>query len=209
MPTPPESRLVCASPVGPLTLVARDGALRAVLFPTADGRPAAGFNAAATPPAGNRDADLLAAAAGQLAEYFDGARRRFELPLDLVGSPFQRRVWAALREIPYGETVSYGELARRIGAPGEAREIGGAVGRTPTPIVVPCHRVIGADGSLVGYGGGLPRKRTLLDLEQGVLPLAPAGSEDAWLPTATPTSRPFAATTAPRAPSATPAGSRP
>jgi len=177
MPTPPESRLVCASPVGPLTLVEREGCLVAVHF-------------GADVPATEAPTDLLAEASRQLTGYFDGARRRFELPLNLAGSTFQRRVWAALRTIPYGETVSYGELARQVGAPGEAREVGGAVGRTPTPIVVPCHRVIGADGSLVGYGGGLPRKRALLDLEQGVLPLAVAGTEEAWAPRTPAGSRP-------------------
>ncbi|MET0557252.1 MAG: methylated-DNA--[protein]-cysteine S-methyltransferase [Solirubrobacterales bacterium] len=206
----PESSRIFASPVGPLTLVARGGALRAVLFPRDGGRPVA----AAGPPSPRSDAasdpdeELLVEAARQLAEHFDGDRRRFELPLALAGTPFQRRVWAELRTIPYGETVSYGELARRIGAPGEAREVGSAVGRTPTPIVVPCHRVIGADGALVGYGGGLPRKRALLDLELGVLPLGPVGNEGPWPPTETPTSTPSAATTPPRAPSRTPAGSR-
>jgi methylated-DNA-[protein]-cysteine S-methyltransferase len=185
--SPSESRSVFDSPVGPLTLVVGAGALRAVLFPNERGP------RAAAQPIGSssaRDADLLAEVARQLTEYFDGARRRFELPLDLAGSTFQRRVWAALRTIPYGETVSYGELARQIGAPGEAREVGGAVGRTPTPIAIPCHRVIGADGSLVGYGGGLPRKRALLDLEQGVLPLAVAGTEESWAPRTPAGSRP-------------------
>jgi methylated-DNA-[protein]-cysteine S-methyltransferase len=193
------------SPVGGLTLVERGGRLRGVRF--AD---EAGSRLRTDPGAGA--SDLLAEAERQLERYFAGEPHRFELPLDLIGTPFQRRVWAELRTIPYGETVSYGELARRIGSPGEAREVGGAVGRTPTPIVVPCHRVIGADGSLVGYGGGLERKRALLDLEQGVLPLLSAGSEETWLPTATktqtPTSLPSAATTAPRVPSGIPAGSR-
>jgi len=177
-----ELRSVFASPVGPLTLIERDGALRAVLFPAEGGRPVG--DAATEPAAPNpeRGDDLLAEASRQLTEYFAGERRRFDLPLDLRGTPFQRRVWEELRTIPYGETVSYGELARRIGKPGEAREVGSAVGRTPTPIVVPCHRVIGADGALVGYGGGLPRKRALLDLEQGVLPLAAAGTEEEWIP---------------------------
>jgi methylated-DNA-[protein]-cysteine S-methyltransferase len=100
-----------------------------------------------------------------LDEYFRGHRIRFELTLELTGTPFQQRVWEALREIPYGATVSYAELAGTIGRPDRVRAVGGAVGRTPVPIIVPCHRVIGSDGSLTGYGGGLHRKRALLDLE--------------------------------------------
>jgi methylated-DNA-[protein]-cysteine S-methyltransferase len=101
----------------------------------------------------------------QLAEYFDGRRRDFDLPLALDGPPFQRQAWNALREIPYGETVSYGEQARRIGHPDAARAVGAANGQNPIAVIVPCHRVIGADGTLTGYGGGLARKRLLLDLE--------------------------------------------
>ncbi|MFN3763308.1 MAG: methylated-DNA--[protein]-cysteine S-methyltransferase, partial [Anaerolineae bacterium] len=92
----------------------------------------------------------------------------FDLPLDLRGTPFQRRVWEELRRVPYGQTVAYGELARRVGRPGAARAVGRAVGANPVPIIVPCHRVVGADGSLVGYGGGLEIKAALLRLE-GVL----------------------------------------
>ncbi|HZU40850.1 MAG TPA: methylated-DNA--[protein]-cysteine S-methyltransferase [Solirubrobacteraceae bacterium] len=110
----------------------------------------------------------------QLGEYFAGRRREFSLELAPAGSEFELRVWAALREIPYGETASYGEIARRVGAPGAARAVGLANGRNPIAVIVPCHRVIGADGSLTGYGGGLERKRLLLDLEAGVLPLAVA-----------------------------------
>jgi methylated-DNA-[protein]-cysteine S-methyltransferase len=108
----------------------------------------------------------------ELAEYFGGARRSFEIPLALAGTPFELEVWRALREIPYGETISYGELARRIGEPGGARAVGVANGRNPIAVIVPCHRVIGSNGALTGYGGGLERKRLLLDLEAGVLPLA-------------------------------------
>lgn len=104
-------------------------------------------------------------AIGQLGEYFAGERRRFELPLAPRGTEFQRRVWRALTEIPYGKTVSYGELARRIGNPSAPRAVGLANGANPLPIIVPCHRVIGADGSLTGFGGGLPIKRKLLALE--------------------------------------------
>ena len=103
----------------------------------------------------------------QLLQYFEGERRDFDLPLAPAGTAFQRRVWDELRRIPYGETVSYGELARRIGRPTASRAVGAANGRNPLAIVVPCHRVIGADGTLVGYGGGLPVKETLLAHERG------------------------------------------
>jgi methylated-DNA-[protein]-cysteine S-methyltransferase len=104
----------------------------------------------------------------QLREYFAGERTTFDdLPLTLDGAQFERRVWRALQDIPYGETVSYGEIARRVGQPGAARAVGLANGRNPIAVIVPCHRVIGANGTLVGYGGGLERKRLLLELEQG------------------------------------------
>ena len=145
------------SPVGVLTLVGTDSHLTALQFP---GR-------LTTLPQGNLSA--LAPAIAQLDEYFAGERRMFELDLQLKGTEFQLRIWAALREIPYGETTSYGVLARKLseesGESFDARGVGGAVGSTPVPIIVPCHRVIGADGSLTGYGGGLPRKRALLDFE--------------------------------------------
>jgi methylated-DNA-[protein]-cysteine S-methyltransferase len=114
----------------------------------------------------------------QLGEYFAGQRRDFEVPLALEGSPFQRRVWRALQGIGYGETISYGELARRIGVPSASRAVGVANGHNPVSIIVPCHRVIGADGSLTGYGGGLERKRWLLELEAGVLSLGSAQSDE-------------------------------
>jgi methylated-DNA-[protein]-cysteine S-methyltransferase len=103
----------------------------------------------------------------QLEEYFAGARTSFDVPLAAEGAPFEREVWHALEEIPYGETVSYGEIARRVGQPTAARAVGTANGRNPIAVIVPCHRVIGADGSLTGYGGGLERKRLLLELERG------------------------------------------
>ena len=101
----------------------------------------------------------------QLGDYFAGRLTRFEVPLQLEGTPFQREVWQGLRDIPYGETVSYGELARRIGRPSAVRAVGLANGRNPISVIVPCHRVIGADGTLTGYGGGIERKRLLLELE--------------------------------------------
>jgi methylated-DNA-[protein]-cysteine S-methyltransferase len=119
-----------------------------------------------------RDDDAFAAVREQLAEYFAGERQTFDVPLAMEGTEFQRAVWSALREIPYGETTSYGELARRLGRPEASRAVGAANGSNPIAVIVPCHRVIGADGSLTGFGGGLERKRTLLDLERGVLTLA-------------------------------------
>jgi len=103
----------------------------------------------------------------QLEEYFTGERTTFDVKLAAEGAPFEREVWHALEEIPYGETVSYGEIARRVGQPTAARAVGTANGRNPIAVIVPCHRVIGADGSLTGYGGGLERKRLLLELERG------------------------------------------
>ena len=146
---------VFESPLGPLTLVAAGGRLRRLMFPEG------GRGLAAT----SRRPSELAATCGQLEEYFAGERERFELPLEPLGSEAQLRVWQRLRQVPYGTTISYGELAAEVGRPGEAREIGTVVGQTPLPILIPCHRVVGADGSLTGYGGGLPRKRALLDLE--------------------------------------------
>jgi len=147
------------SPVGVLTLRATARGLASIAF-----HPHA---------RGGGDPEVIAATERQLDEYFAGERRTFDLPLDLAGSEFEQAVWAQLRRIPYGETVSYGELARRAGRPDVVRAVAAAVGRTPVPIVVPCHRVIGADGSLTGYGGGLPRKRALLDLEAGRYTLFP------------------------------------
>ena len=109
---------------------------------------------------------LLATAAAQLDEYFAGRRRAFDLPLRLRGTPFQQRVWQTLLDIPYGDTVSYKDVAAHAGRPGAARAAGAAVGRNPIAVIVPCHRVVGADGSLTGYAGGLPAKRALLRLER-------------------------------------------
>jgi methylated-DNA-[protein]-cysteine S-methyltransferase len=104
----------------------------------------------------------------QLGEYYEGKRKTFELPLAPRGTAFQRRVWDEIARVPYGETITYGELARRAGAPGHARAAGAATGRNPVGVVIPCHRIVGADGSLTGYAGGLERKRELLEIE-GVL----------------------------------------
>ena len=119
-------------------------------------------------PAGERDDDRAEKVFVQLAEYFAGERTDFDISMRAAGTPFQREVWRALCDIPYGETISYGELARRVGRPGSSRAVGAANGRNPISIVVPCHRVIGANGTLTGYGGGLERKSWLLDHERRV-----------------------------------------
>jgi methylated-DNA-[protein]-cysteine S-methyltransferase len=118
-----------------------------------------------------RSAAPFATVLRQLEEYFAGDRTTFDVNLETSGTAFQRRVWSALQEIPYGETISYGEIARRIGIPSASRAVGTANGLNPIAVIVPCHRVIGADGTLTGYGGGLERKRFLLDLEAGMLAL--------------------------------------
>lgn len=151
---------IYASPFGPLTLVGGAGGLRNLYFPGRAPRLKEHEHAP----------EFFTDAARQLEEYFAGDRQRFDLPLDLRGTTFQRRVWRALERLPYGETTTYGALARELGAegPGTAPEpqvVGWAIGRTPTPIVVPCHRVVAADGALTGYLGGLRRKQALLEFE--------------------------------------------
>jgi methylated-DNA-[protein]-cysteine S-methyltransferase len=146
------------SPVGPLLLAASGRGLRLVHFCSSarSWRP---------PPDWRQQSPPLQPAIAQLQEYFAGTRRVFDLPLDMRGTSFQRAVWQALQQIPYGATTSYGLLARQLGRPEAARAVGLANGANPLPIVVPCHRVIGADGGLTGFGGGLPIKRALLQLE--------------------------------------------
>lgn len=148
------------SPVGELTVVAEGGSLVGVYF--ADPRHGPGELGRSAP------ADpTLRRVCRELRGYFVGSCTRFDIPVVFpAGSPFQRQVWRALQDIPYGETVSYGELAARLGRPAAARAVGGAVGRNPVSVVVPCHRVVGATGALTGFGGGLDRKQTLLDVEQ-------------------------------------------
>ncbi len=159
------SHAVIDSPIGPLTLVASDGTLAGLYMAVARHGP----DAAALGAQASADSEpVLAATASQLRDYFAGDLTTFDLPLSLAGTEFQRAVWAALRAIPYGVTISYGELARRIGLPSASRAVGLANGKNPVSIVVPCHRVVGADGSLTGYGGGIERKRFLLALEQRV-----------------------------------------
>jgi methylated-DNA-[protein]-cysteine S-methyltransferase len=159
------------SPVGPLTIVASpQGALRNLYFPDR------------APHLAAADREAMKPVATQLEEYFAGDREAFELNVELGGTPLQLAVWERLREIPYGETRSYGEIAEGLDEsifpaglePYErVRAVGTEIGRTPVPIVVPCHRVVGAGGNLTGYGGGLHRKRALLELEHGVVQLLP------------------------------------
>ena len=151
----PRTHAVLDSPIGPLTAVRDEGALVGL--------------AMGAPPApetlGRRDDAGFADVRTQLAEYFAGTRRTFDLPLRATGNRLQLAVWELIAAIPYGVTRSYGELARDLGDRSLAQTVGTACGRNPLPVVVPCHRVVGADGSLVGFGGGLDRKRFLLDLE--------------------------------------------
>ena len=148
------------SPIGTLTLIASDTALAAILF---DGQPLSAFRRGA--PERDDDHPVLREAAAQLAAYFAGTRTGFDLPLDFGGTPFQERVWAALCAIPHGQTCSYADIADGLGQPTATRAVGAANGRNPIPIVAPCHRVIGKDGSLTGFGGGLAVKKQLLALE--------------------------------------------
>lgn len=150
------------SPIGRLRLVGTESALSG-LFMEAHGDDFAARGDAV------RDGVPLREARRQLEEYFAGERREFSLELAAAGTDFQRQVWQALRAIPFAQTVSYGDIARQIGNPNAVRAVGLANGRNPISIIVPCHRVIGADGSLTGYGGGLERKRFLLALEKRVL----------------------------------------
>ena len=147
------------TPIGTLGLVASSDGLTRVLFDGSRVEP-------------DGSSALLDEATAQLRSYFAGELTRFDLPLDLGGTAFQRRCWLALADVPYGTTVSYGEQARRLGlGPASARAVGAANGQNPLPIVLPCHRVVGADGSLVGFGGGLHVKRALLELEGAILPV--------------------------------------
>jgi methylated-DNA-[protein]-cysteine S-methyltransferase len=161
--TSPRSHTVVDSPVGPLTLVAAGGALVGLYMTGQRHLPPPETFAE---PADDPDGRPFAEAAGQLREYFDGERTEFDLRLALDGTEFQKRVWAALQDIPYGRTVSYGQLADQIGQPTASRAVGLANGKNPVGIIVPCHRVVGADGDLTGYGGGIGRKRYLLAHEQ-------------------------------------------
>lgn len=144
---------IIQSPLGPLTLASTRKGLTAIHF------------GAAIPPEGTLDASANREAGDQLQEYFDGKRTSFDLSLDVQGTPFQMAVWNELRKIPYGTTCSYGEIARSLGKPGAARAVGMANHGNPVAVVIPCHRVVGADGSLTGYAGGLHLKEKLLAIE--------------------------------------------
>ena len=146
------------TPIGKLLLVGENGALVHVEFEKRG-------HAIPPDPAWREDNSALRPQARQLTEYFRGKRRAFDIELDLRGTDFQIEVWNALLDIPYGETISYGELAGRIGRPNASRAVGAANGKNPIPIIIPCHRVIGSNGTLTGFGGGLPTKRALLELE--------------------------------------------
>jgi methylated-DNA-[protein]-cysteine S-methyltransferase len=163
---------VIASAVGPLLLTADDSGLTRVWFEKGSGHEPRAEWRRVEDAAGSDAARIIALARTQLDEYFAGRRTRFDLPLSPTGTPFQRRVWSALAEIPYGRTISYLELARTVGDARAVRAVGGANGKNPLPIVLPCHRVIGADGSLTGFGGGIERKRWLLEHE-GAIRTAP------------------------------------
>ncbi len=162
------------SPVGELLLAASDTALTGIFFPMRHG-PAPEEQPGWLEDVGRGPAgELLDRARRQLTEYFARTRIAFDLPLDPPGTTFERRVWDLLRTIPYGATTSYGELARRLGDPRATRAVGAANGKNPIPIIVPCHRVVGARGELTGFGGGLDRKRWLLEHEGALLPLGRA-----------------------------------
>ena len=149
-------RIVFDTPVGPMALEGTEDALTALYLPNTPVEPVG----AETP--------LLAQGREELLEYFGGKRRTFDLLLKPRGTPFQQKVWSALADIPYGQTITYGELARRVGCPKGSRAVGQANHRNPLPILLPCHRVVGANGTLTGYGGGLELKEWLLRLE-GIL----------------------------------------
>ncbi len=155
------------TPLGPLSAYASDAGLRALLFDPADA-PRHGVKGEIGQ---SKDHPMLTSLSKQLAEYFAKERRDFDLPLDPIGTDFQRLAWKALLTIPYGEMRSYGEQARAIGKPTAVRAVGAANGRNPLGIIVPCHRVIGASGKLTGYAGGLDRKRALLEHEGAIAPL--------------------------------------
>lgn len=146
------NQILCQSPLGPLTLTASENALLSLDFGD-------------TRTSGDSPSPILEQAVRELAEYFAGTRKDFTIPLSPAGTPFQQKVWAALLTIPYGRTASYGEIAAKINKPGGAVAVGQANSRNPIPILIPCHRVIGADGKLVGYTGGMHIKEALLAIE--------------------------------------------
>ena len=149
----------CDSPIGRMLLVGENGVLEELLFPKAAEK-------LSIPAEWQKDEACFAETLRQLRQYFAGDRRQFDCPMAPQGTPFQERVWQELRKIPYGETASYGAIAQRIGNPKACRAVGMANSKNPIPIIIPCHRIIGKDGSLTGFGGGLAVKKQLLDLER-------------------------------------------
>jgi methylated-DNA-[protein]-cysteine S-methyltransferase len=161
-------RSTLETPVGPLQVAVNGaGVLVEILLPN---RSHVASSPEPTPPAATQG---MRAAREQLSEYFRGERRAFDLPLEAAGSPFEQQVWSRLLTVPYGVTTSYGAIAEELGLVNGARAVGRANGANPIPIVIPCHRVIGSDGDLTGYGGGLPLKRALLELEGAISPPEP------------------------------------
>ena len=146
-------RIVFDTPVGPMALEGTEEGLTALYLPNCPMEPA------------GKENPLLTRGRKELLEYFEGKRQTFDLPLNPQGTPFQRKVWSALSDIPYGQAITYGELARRVGCPKGSRAVGQANHRNPLPILLPCHRVVGTGGTLTGYGGGLELKEWLLRLE--------------------------------------------
>ena len=150
--------IIFDTPFGTMGLAAEDDAITQIYLPNQG-----------IPRIAAHETPLLAEGKRQLAEYFAGKRKDFDLPLNAKGTAFREKVWAALRDIPYGETITYGQLAANIGQPKAVRAVGGANHHNPISIIIPCHRVIGADGSLTGYGGGMDLKEKLLELERSHL----------------------------------------
>ena len=159
------ARTVIESPIGELTILASDDAVVAIRF---GNEPMPSRTTLAVIDVGPGDHAVVDEAVRQLDQYFEGDRLEFDLPLEPNGTPFQLDAWMALRAIPYGETISYGEQARRLGDPNKSRAVGAANGKNPIPIVVPCHRVVGSNGHLTGFGGGIEVKAWLLDHEMRV-----------------------------------------
>lgn len=161
-----------ATPLGELVLTATDAGLTGIYFPTSrHGPPPLDRSDWSLDDGSGSAAEILARTCRQLDEYFAQTRTRFEIPLSAAGTRFEQRVWGSLQAIPYGTTLSYGALARQLGDPRATRAVGAANGKNPIPIVVPCHRVVGARGELTGFGGGIDRKRWLLEHERALLGL--------------------------------------
>ena len=162
---------IVETPVGRARIVASPGGICRMDFAEDIPAKSAASNAGSHSPESRQALNHVARAARQIAEYFAGRRKEFDVPLDLAGTPKQLRVWKALLGIPFGKTLSYGELARQVGSPRGARAVGAACGSNPVWLIVPCHRVVGSTGSLTGYGGGIWRKQRLLEHEGAIHPL--------------------------------------